>query len=331
MDWDTHWPEAKRQWLVLHGATGLVEDDIVYNNTRLRKVAATSDTFRPDPGNWPTILYRVQPSRRALILTHGLTDSPAFVKAIGSAFAEHGMGHTVLMPLLPGHGRTNPERAMAGCTYEEWRKVVDDTVAVAHMIADEVSIAGFSTGGALAFDKLLRDQHAITGKVYLFSAALSLRDIEKLYLGTHLAKFIEIIKSGKTDNDGLKGDPCKYSRMFNFGAEQLEKLIKELRTAGGSTNGKEDFAAFREVNRIFIAHSEADEVIDVECVRPLADRLEEAQRFIIEKQYNVKHSEVVLEVGRNYVPGCGDVVPPPKANPRFSHMVQKMLAVADEL
>ena len=141
MDWDTHWPEAKRQWLVLHGATGLVEDDIVYNNTRLRKVAATSDTFRPDPGNWPTILYRVQPSRRALILTHGLTDSPAFVKAIGSAFAEHGMGHTVLMPLLPGHGRTNPEGAMAKCTYEDWRKVVDDTVAVAHMIADEVSIA----------------------------------------------------------------------------------------------------------------------------------------------------------------------------------------------
>jgi hypothetical protein len=63
----------------------------------------------------------------------------------GYQVVAHGEGYTVLLPLLPGHGRTNPNEAIEGRTYQQWRDVVDVVPSHRSTLANQVSIGGFST------------------------------------------------------------------------------------------------------------------------------------------------------------------------------------------
>lgn len=325
MNWEPALAGAKERWRDLHEATGLTEDVIEQGGGQLHRISGTSADYRCDPGNWPKILYRDRPAGKALVLIHGLTDSPAFVEAIGVEFAGRGDGFTVLMPLLPGHGRKNPHEEMRTCTYQQWRHAVDDAVAIASTLADQVSIGGFSTGGALSFDKVLRDWETVSGKIYLFSAALNLSNVDKLFLGTHLASVVEDIKTGKTGNDGLGGDPCKYSRMYNSAAHELELLI-ELQTASRDRNEKEPFSAFRDVHRVFV---DAVDINHLVGFRPLATRLTPAQRFIIPRQKGIEHSQLFSRK-IEFMNPFADMKPPPKANPCFGSMMKQIFAFVDK-
>lgn len=290
----------------------------------LRAVAIRADDFREDRGNWPKVFHYGRRTQRAVVLVHGLTDSPGYVEAIGLRLATHGDGSSVVLPLLPGHGRKQPGEAMESSDYRDWRATVDASVELAATLGEEVSIGGFSTGGALAVDKAVRDSNRIPGQVFLFSAALDLSDIKQLFIGTHVANWIEAIKEGKTDNNGIGGDPCKYSRMFMRGAEELEKLIREMRRNADADKG---FANFRHKERVFVAHSEADEVIEVAAVLPLVKLEDPNQHHLVPKNLGVRHSSLVLERDKTYEKIYPDEREPPKANPEFPAMIAKLLAM----
>lgn len=287
---------------IVRGMTQLYGGEATHYQPRadqpaLRAVAIRADDFREDRGNWPNVFHYGRRTKRVVVLVHGLTDSPGYVEAIGLRLAAHDDGISVVMPLLPGHGRKQPGEAMESSDYRDWRATVDASVELAATLGDEISIGGLSTGGALAVDKAVRDPDRIPGQVFLFSAALDLSDIKQLFIGTHVADWIEAIKEGKTDNNGIGGDPCKYSRMFMRGAEELEKLIREMRRNVAADKG---FANFRHKERVFVAHSEADEVIEVAAVLPLVNWADPNQHHLVSKNLGVCHSSLVLERDKTY-------------------------------
>jgi len=109
-----------------------------------------------------------KPWRRGILLTHGLTDSPYFMRHLAEFFRENGF--RVMAILLPGHG-TQPGDLL-DVAWPEWAKAVAYGADRLAEEADEVYLAGFSTGGTLSIYQSLRDNR-VRG-LFLFSPALEI-------------------------------------------------------------------------------------------------------------------------------------------------------------
>ncbi|MDJ0901202.1 MAG: alpha/beta hydrolase [Xenococcus sp. MO_188.B8] len=263
-------------------------------------------------------------NQRAIVLLHGLTDSPYFMEAIGKRFAQ--LGFNVYIPLLPGHGLKDP-KGMKGVTLKQWKKEVNKVVSIACGKAQQVSIGGLSTGGTLSVWKASKNPDQINGGVFLFSAALDIADDEndsdnpfkkgnfkERLLRTYCIRkplaIVQDLKSPLVGND--PGDnPYRYSRMDYDGAAQLAECIKKVEKA-------------KLTQPLFVAHSEADEAADILGVEELmlnhqGDR-EQVYYYRIGKTLGVPHASVVLE---NDVLSYNGSPLEPK-NPFFNKMMNRV-------
>ncbi len=305
-------------------------------------IAVRCDNFRSEPGNWPKIIHHGTPTDRAIVLTHGFKDSPAFQHDIATRFAARGF--SVVLPLLPAHGRQDPVAAMRRADYRAWRATVRQAVDVAGMLGNEVSIGGLSTGGLLALDVYLRNNlrnnlrqleetptSNITGKVFLFSAALGLTTIQRWVLSTPILPRWRDRWKARSANRGIGGSPHKYSRSFLTGARQVHRILETLGDRGLPPHQllTQIAADERHHNRIFIAHSEADTTIRFDAVKPLVRPDDPGQHHILAAAKAVRHAELVLAHDQSYQPLWPDEPPPARANPEFEPMMAKALAFLD--
>lgn len=106
--------------------------------------------------------------RRGILLTHGLSDSPYFMRHLAAFFQEQGF--RVMAILLPGHG-TRPGDLLDVC-WQEWAKAVEYGVEQLALEADEIYLGGYSAGGALSVYQSLGDPR-IRG-LFLFAPALQI-------------------------------------------------------------------------------------------------------------------------------------------------------------
>ena len=106
--------------------------------------------------------------RRGILLSHGLTDSPYSMRALGRFFQQHCFHVRAI--LLPGHG-TRPGDLLE-VTWQEWEKAVAFGVESLAREVDQIYLAGFSTGGALSLHRALNDRR-IKG-LFLFSPAVEI-------------------------------------------------------------------------------------------------------------------------------------------------------------
>lgn len=116
--------------------------------------------------NWtetPTVGQLVAPfelinkgSNKAIVLIHGLTDSPYSFHDLAQFFYQQGF--TVRTLLLPGHG-TAPS-ALLNVNYQQWQQATKYAIDKTAEDFDEVYLGGFSTGGALIFDYLMQQSVA---------------------------------------------------------------------------------------------------------------------------------------------------------------------------
>lgn len=124
---------------------------------------------------------REKPYRRGVLLTHGLTDAPYSMHALASFFQENCF--RVMAILLPGHG-TQPGDLL-DVRWQEWAKAVAYGTDQLAAEADEIYLAGFSTGGTLSINQALRDDR-VRG-LFLYSPALkvtplaALANVHKIY------------------------------------------------------------------------------------------------------------------------------------------------------
>lgn len=158
--------------------------------------------------------------RRGVLLTHGLTDSPYFMRHLAEIFQEDGF--RVMSVLLPGHG-TQPGDLLE-VSWQEWAKAVAyGTDRLAEEV-DEIYLAGFSAGGALSVYHSLYDNR-VRG-LLLFSPAFSITaraawaNMHKLYSW--------LIPSAKWV--GIRPDKSlyKYESLPKNAAAQMHALTKTL-------------------------------------------------------------------------------------------------------
>jgi esterase/lipase len=251
--------------------------------------------------------------RNAIVLVHGLTDSPHFMKDIGEYFCSK-MGFDVYIPLLRAHGLKNPED-MKDASLIEWRKDVKFAVDKARESGGKVSIGGLSTGGTLSVELALKDEQSIDGGVFLFSAALGLAshagNLAEIFLRTPLSNIFDHIDKSSLINNSPSGNPFRYSKMDIGGARELSKLIKEL-----------DLLTDLEIlnQPLFAAHSEADTTAAIDEIEELVNRSPSAEMFRIGKNFAVPHASVVL---KDLVLSLNNS-PLEPANPFFESMMRSL-------
>jgi pimeloyl-ACP methyl ester carboxylesterase len=210
--------------------------------------------------NGPRILYHDRYTKDVIVLTHGLTDSPYYLQAVAGCFFEEGCN--VVMPLLPAHGQIRRKHALRKEELSEhWQDTLDRTVEIAHMLGERVSLGGFSTGGALSVNKLLRDRDQIQGGIFLFSGALSLGRLVDLVGNFEIIERVVDLFLDREHIDAESPDPYKYPSLPKACASELVDIIKDnkRRLGGAHQCGAEE--DHRLQHPVFAAHSLHDETI----------------------------------------------------------------------
>lgn len=258
---------------------------------------------------------------KAIVLVHGLTDSPYYMTAIADHFF-HNLSYNVYLPLLHCHGLQKP-LGMKGVELEEWKKNVQFGIETAAKKTNNISIGGLSTGGTLSFYMACKNEK-ITGHLYLFSAALDLAggplglfgEIAERFLRTKLIKWLDKID----DKKPLIGDnPYRYSRIDKGGAKELAELIKKTDDLLDEYDMKDPFP-----KHIFAAHSEFDHTADIQGIFNL-QKITPSDRFTfyrIPKEGKVSHASVVLKENVEVNDALKGKVILEKANPEFTDMME---------
>ncbi|AFY93410.1 alpha/beta hydrolase [Chamaesiphon minutus] len=239
-------------------------------------------------GCHPLIFRSGAANRNAIVLVHGLTDSPHFMRDIGEYFCTE-MGFDVYIPLLRAHGLKDPQD-MRNASAIEWKKDVQFAIAAAKTSGGKISIGGLSTGGTLSVEMALTDG-SIDGGVFLFSAALGLAsqagNLGEILLRTPLADMLDFFDNADLIDDSPSGNPFRYAKMDIGGAKELSTLIAKLDILTANPRSI--------VQPLFAVHSEADTTADIDLVARLVKTSPHAQMFRIGKNFNVPHASTVLK------------------------------------
>jgi pimeloyl-ACP methyl ester carboxylesterase len=235
-------------------------------------------------GNAPYILYVRGSSEPApiVVLFHGLTDSPFYLRGI----AEHlqSRGYTVVVPLIPGHGKKFADADMEDPNLKQrWYEHVDDVMALVNPYSTQRFIGGFSTGGTLATRYTLLHSEEVDG-LLLFSGALALsnsaENLARIWGMKSLAKLFD----GDFETGGPY--PYRYPDVAGYAGLTLADVIFEIRDMLDEGNYTKP---------IFVAHSMADIITPFRGVEDLTQRVNgNHQVFTIDKSYDTCHQDLVM-------------------------------------
>lgn len=251
--------------------------------------AEKSNTFRvcssalKNDGNAPFVLHHGAPTDTTVVLFHGLSDSPFFFSHIAPTL--HEMGHTVIVALLPGHGKLDADDDMDDNKLaQRWAEHVDQVMAFAHANSKDVYVGGFSTGGALATQHILKSSQPIKG-LMLFSGALALDESVENMAGYWGIKSLAKLLDWQYETQGP--NPYKYPSVARHSAFMLIDVIFDVREKLQQNNG---------INiPIFSAHSEADVTTPIRGVKDLMEVNKGLNvPFFIDKQFGVCHADLVV-------------------------------------
>jgi esterase/lipase len=111
---------------------------------------------------------KAKPWRRGILLTHGLSDSPYFMRHLAAFFQANDF--RVMAVLLPGHG-TQPGDLL-NVRWQEWARTVAYGTEQLAAEVDELYLGGYSAGGALSILQSLQDER-VRG-LFLFAPAIDI-------------------------------------------------------------------------------------------------------------------------------------------------------------
>jgi len=158
--------------------------------------------------------------RRGILLTHGLTDSPYFMRHLAAFFQQSGF--RVMAILLPGHG-TQPGDLL-DTRWQEWAKAVAYGVDRLDEEVEELYLAGFSAGGTLSVYQSLHDQR-VRG-LFLFSPALKVSP-RAAFANAHKL-YSWLMPTGKWLYIRPDHDIYKYESFPKNAAAQMYALTRKL-------------------------------------------------------------------------------------------------------
>ncbi|MEM6926482.1 MAG: alpha/beta fold hydrolase [Myxococcota bacterium] len=245
---------------------------------------------------------------RSIVLVHGLSDSPWFMRPLSREFAA--MGYRVYAPLLEGHGVTAEFiESVPPPAWPVWVDNVAYAIEEARQGGREVSIGGLSTGGTLAVHAAVDGETRIDGGVFLFSPALSIAGLADYLFRLPLVSSILGRFDRPTDlvQTAPWGHPYRYTRPIVDAVEQLEQLIVAI----------EDRVPEQP---LWAVHSEADQTAAFAATEKLVLNAREGFLYRIGPDFQVPHASVLLDqpvLARN-----GSPLEP--ANPMFHAMMRTL-------
>jgi carboxylesterase len=113
--------------------------------------------------------------RTGVLLSHGFTGSPASMTPWARHLAE--LGHTVKVPLLPGHGTSWQD--MNRTRWTDWYDAVDAALTELRTTCDHVVVGGLSMGGCLAL-RLAQQRPADVDALVLVNPAVNVKRLDIL-------------------------------------------------------------------------------------------------------------------------------------------------------
>lgn len=256
-------------------------------------------------------------SERAIVLVHGLTDSPWFMQFLANHFY-HQLGYDVYMPLLHMHGLREPN-LMRGVSLKQWQENVRFSVQTAATQSRYVAIGGLSTGGALSLWARLTDP-LVNGSLYLFSAAIGLCNAWKVIPGKLKEAVLRLPGVACFDSGTplIGPNPYRYRRIPLNSAVELAGLIAGNRALVRAYHQRQQL-----LPRIFAAWTEADKVISVKELKRFTESAGEdrCRSFVVTGKYKLRHACVVL--GQPVYAAHDRPAGPPleRANPLFTEML----------
>jgi esterase/lipase len=173
---------------------------------------------------------KVKTFRRGILLTHGLSDSPYFMRHLAAFFQEQGF--RVMAILLPGHG-TRPGDLLE-VRWQEWLKAVEYGIGQLALEADEIYLGGYSAGGALSVYQSLGDPR-IRG-LFLFAPALQISS--KAAFANFHKLYSWLMPSAQWLDIKPDADIYKYESFTKNAAAQMYALTRAVnaRLAQGTLN-----------------------------------------------------------------------------------------------
>lgn len=224
--------------------------------------------------NWskePTIAQLVAPfelthpdSKKAILLIHGLTDSPFSYHDLAQFFYQQGF--TVRTLLLPGHG-TAPAQ-LRDISYNDWQQAAKYGIERTVQDFEQVYLGGFSTGGALIFDYLMHQDtvdEKITGLIMWSPASKAKSDM------AWLAQYVDYIPFVNWIDLSMDADFAKYESFPYNAAAQVHSLMSRI--VGESASNK------RKMHNIplFVVASEHDQTIETKQTYVLINEWQQAK------------------------------------------------------
>lgn len=217
---------------------------------------------------------------KAILLIHGLTDSPFSFHDLSQFFYQQGF--TVRTLLLPGHGVAPSE--LLKTDYEAWQQAA--TFAIDQTLNDyqQVYLGGLSTGGALIFNYLMQQKQVdekIKGLFMWSPASKAKSDL------AWLAQYIDGIPFVDWLDLDADIDFAKYESFPYNAAAQVHSLMNLVVGEGAN--------ASRQMHDIplFVVASEHDQTIDT------AHTLQLVQQWQLASPQEQMNKSVLIYYGDN--------------------------------
>ncbi|MCJ8144166.1 alpha/beta hydrolase [Ancylobacter sp. A5.8] len=242
-DWATFLKEEDRIFadVTREVTQQLPEHDRVPSNRYFTGSVVYPPSFAHDWNRSYTLMPEGEP-KGAVVLLHGLTDSPYSLRHLAQRYA--GDGFAVVAPRMPGHG-TVP----AGLTEAEW----EDWLAATRLAMREarrlagpqgkLHIVGFSNGGALALKYALDalDDPALTrpDRLVLISPMIGITRFARFAGLAGLPAFLPAFAKAAWLSVIPEFNPFKYNSFPVNGARQSHRLTQALQAsiAAHAANG----------------------------------------------------------------------------------------------
>lgn len=203
------------------------------------------------------IELHVAGARHAVLLLHGFGDTPQSLAYLAHDLRDR--GYSVVVPLLPGHGRTL--HAFARSDSAQWMDAARSALGALRARYDQVGVVGLSMGGALA--TLLAADDAALPALVLLAPYLNVPPMLRV-LG-HLHPVVSVFMPYTSVARGAYSirDPDERSKALSYGATtprliaELVRLADRARAAQPRVTAPTLVAQSREDNRVDPAGAEA--------------------------------------------------------------------------
>jgi len=234
-------------------------------------------------------LPQTQPSG-AVLLLHGMSDSPYSLRSLGEAL--HARGYHVLGLRLPGHG-TIP----AGLKSVRWQEMAASvTLAMSHLAQQwpgkPIHIIGYSTGAPLALNYALDAEQSgsrsMPASLVLISPAIGVSPAAGLATWKRRLSLLPGLERLSWLSIEPEFDPYKYNSFATNAAEQVHRLTQAVTGRLAERAGNSDGVL---LPPILVLKSTVDATVSASAV---VDRL-------LKKLSAARHELVLYDINRSAI------------------------------